>query len=185
MDLTIFDTDELLALARRDLEKEDLASALHKLKWAYKQQPEEVDVWAMLARIYAQLGLWSKSQQFFEQYLEKTPDATTERFQFGMVCLDSGLESKALEIWGQVLDKFPAHPPSLFYSALVHAQKSEYSHSMHLLNTLFESAPSDNLYHEKGKQLAADIDAAKDTDTEMPQVKSRVLDLPAYNKSEH
>lgn len=154
-----FEPDELMALARRDIDKGDLESALVKLKGVLthtKGAPDEAQ--AMIARLYAQLGLLGRARHHFKCYLEVQPDAVNETFQLGMTYYDAGEPAQALEIWEKLLEKRPNHPPSLYYRSLVLAESGQMGQARDALEILVSSAPQDNFYVEQGRKMMQAID---------------------------
>ncbi|GEM_PF-1070060 len=153
-----FDSDELLALARIDVEKGDLSEALHKLKQVIAAETAPAEAFSTTARLYAQLGLWDRAEKMFQKYLELEPKAMTETFQLGMVHFDAGRPAEALKIWDGLLKNNPTHPPALFYRALVLAQEGQIAPARQSLDVLLKSVPTDNLYFGKGKELLQGIE---------------------------
>lgn len=152
------ESDELLALARVDIEKGELEQALRKLKIVASSSEPDPEAIAMTARLYAQLGLLDRAKMLFEQYLVLHPDALNERFQLGMVHFDNHQPSEAANLWGQVLASFPTHPPALHYMGLLSAQQNRIPDARRHLEVLLETAPSDNLYFQRSKDLLKAID---------------------------
>lgn len=153
-----FDTEELCAFADLSLEKGDLESALDKLKAVVSRKDAPAQASAMLARLYAQLGLFEKAKGLFEAYLAEAPESQVERFQLGMVHFDLGDISAALEIWEKILESSPTNPPALFYAALAYVKNSHFADARRNLDVLLKSAPPDNLYFGRAKGLLADIE---------------------------
>ena len=154
----IFEADELIALARLDIEHGHLDEALWKLKQAHTDAAAPPEVFAMLARLYAQLGLWERAKPLFERYLAAEPHAVNESFQLGMVHFDSGQADEAIKIWDKLLLTQPTHPPALFYRALAKQQLGQTAEARHALDVLLKSAPPDNLYFTRGKELLQALD---------------------------
>jgi tetratricopeptide (TPR) repeat protein len=160
-ELIIIEQDELLALARMDVEKGQLESALIKLKQILAEESPIADAISMLARLYAQLGLYSKAQQYFKKYVEVNPEAEIEYFQLGMTYFEAGQNSEAEEIWNDILTKKATHPPSLYYKSLSMARSKKSSGAKETLGVLLKSVSPDNLYFQRGKELLAAIEAGK------------------------
>jgi len=154
-----FDIDELVALARFDLDKGDLSEALWKLKKVIATNNPPAAALSMAGRLYAQLGLWARAQQMFRQYIAIEPSAINENFQLGMVHFDAGQSAEALKIWEGLLKNHPTHPPALFYRALLLAEANQVMEARHSLDILLKSAPADNLHFKQGKELLASLDA--------------------------
>lgn len=151
--LAMFEPDELIALAAADLERSDYESALRKLKTAVQWPDVPNEALGMIARVYAQLRLWEKARDFYRRYLERVPEAATETFQLGMVHFDMGEAEEALSIWQALLARQPTHPPALFFAALANAQQGRRNDAARHLDVLLKSAPADNLYFGRGKEL--------------------------------
>lgn len=154
----LFETDELVALARLDIERNQLDEALWKLKQAQTDAAAPPEAAAMLARLYAQLGLWDRAKPLFERYLAAQPNAINETFQLGMVHFDSGQTEEAIKIWEKLLQTQPIHPPALFYRALAKHQTGQSAEARHSLDVLLKSAPPDNLYFGRARELLQVID---------------------------
>ena len=152
---------ELLALARLAIERNDIESALIKLKKVIAVSEPPIEAVSMAARIYAQLGLFDRAEKLYEQYLEKHPGAVVERFQLGMTRFDAGKSVLALETWERVLKEQPAHPPALFYKSLVLAQSGKVGEAKQILDGLLKSVPADNLYFGRGKELLQAIESGR------------------------
>jgi tetratricopeptide (TPR) repeat protein len=156
-----FDADELLALARLAIERNDIESALAKLKQALAVEKPLAEAQSMAARVYAQLGLFERAKDLFAAYIAQQPDALVERFQLGMAHFDLGEIDAALQLWDAVLKKDPVHPPALFYSALALAQRNKLSDAKLSLDKLLQSAAADNLYFGRGKDLLNAINSGQ------------------------
>jgi tetratricopeptide (TPR) repeat protein len=152
-----FEADELVALAKLDMDCGNVEAALGKLKQVLANPEPLPEAQAMAARIYAQLGLFDRARVLYQAYIQTNPAAITEKFQFGMTHLDAGQPNEALAIWEGVLKEFPTHPPALFYKALVLAQQGKPADAQQTLDILLKSAPADNLYFGRGKELLQSI----------------------------
>lgn len=153
-----FDALELVALARADIEQNRLDKALAKLKQALTREDVPADAYAVTARLYAQLGLYDRAKGLFERYLAQDPGAVLETFQLGMTHYDAGELDQALGVWDELLAEQPVHPPALFYKGLVLAQSGQPVDALQALDVLLKSAPTDNLYFERAKELKQAID---------------------------
>lgn len=153
-----FEADELVALARLDIERGVLDEALWKLKQAIMEASPPAEALAMTARLYAQLGLWERAKPLFQRYLEIEPRAVNEAFQLGMVHFDAGQASEAVKIWENLLKDHPTHPPALFYRALAASHAGQPAEARRSLDVLLKSAPPDNLYFNRAKELLLAIE---------------------------
>lgn len=156
--LETLDSDELLALARMDMDQNRVDQALIKLKHLLNTDKGNSAALAMGGKVYAQLGLFDKAKNCFKQYLEINPASVIDKFQYGMVHFDSGDKDAALVIWNELLAKQPTHPPSLFYKGLLLAQTNHSADARATLSILLQSAPADNLYFGRAKELLQAMD---------------------------
>ena len=153
------DSDELVALARVDIERGAFTDALLKIKQVLADQSPPAEAFALGGRLYAQLGLWPRARPCYERYLQANPNAVTEAFELGMVRFDSGDAAEARKIWSDLLGKHPTHPPSLFYRALALAQGNSAADARKDLDVLLKSASPDNLYFGRGRDLLRALDS--------------------------
>lgn len=187
-DTPAFETDELLALARLDLERGNVEQALAKVKTTLQENAPSLDAMSLAARIYAQLGLYERAQDWYKKIVEENPEAVLESFQLGMTYFDSGESEQALGIWDKILKVEPVHPPTLFYKGLALAQSGQNADAEQSLNTLLQSAPSENLYFGKAKEL---LDAMKKgqfqfmNNRQMNEQPAAVIDPENLYKTEH
>jgi tetratricopeptide (TPR) repeat protein len=119
------------------------------------------EAYAVTARLYAQLGLFERAQVLLKQYLQLHPDAVLEAFQLGMTHFDAGQTNEALDIWERILKQHPVHPPALFYKGMALAQQGKATEARQALEVLLKSAPADNLYFGRGKELLAGLDTGQ------------------------
>jgi tetratricopeptide (TPR) repeat protein len=184
-----FDIDELVALARLDLDKGALSEALWKLKKVVASDNPPAEALSMVGRLYAQLGLWARAQQMFRQYIAIEPSAINENFQLGMVHFDAGQSAEALKIWEGLLKNHPTHPPALFYRALLSAEANQMAEARHSLEILLKSAPADNLYFKQGKELLESLDARQAMANATPAVsvtkEGLVVSTKDFYRTEH
>ena len=159
--IDLFDGDELVALARYDIEQGRLDEALRKLKQALMDEATPSEALSMIARLYAQIGLFERAKDCFQKYLQAEPGALIETFQLGMTHFDAGQRSEALTIWEELLKQHPTHPPALFYTALIRAQDGKIPDARQSLDILLKSAPADNLYFGRAKELLRELDAGQ------------------------
>lgn len=153
-----FDGEELLALARLDLEKGAVDQGLSKLKRAVQQPEFPLEVRLELARIYAQLGLRAKARPHYQAYLEARPNDLHVQFQLGMLSFEDGQPDTALGIWERVLQASANHPPALFYSALIAAQRGQYGEARRMLRSAMDVIPAENLYFQRSRDLLVSLD---------------------------
>lgn len=183
-----FEADELMALARHNIERGELDEALGKIKQVLSEATPPAETFAMGARLYAQLGLWERAKPLFQRYLEAEPNAVNEAFQLGMVHFDSGQGEEAIKIWEGILKNNPTHPPALFYRSLAKHQAGQPAEARRTLDVLIKSAAPDNLYFNRGKELLQAIESQQAlpaaTRTASTAETLRVAPKDAY-KTEH
>ena len=156
-----FDCEELVALARLDMEQSRLDRALSRLKCALVENASHEQANLLIARVYAQLGLFDRAESGFKVYLQANPEAIVERFQLGMSLFDSGNSKDAVAAWESVLKTEPTYPPALFYKALANANGGNAADALKSLEILIKSAPVDNLYLERGRELMRAIESGQ------------------------
>ena len=178
------DSDELVALARVDIERGAFSDALLKIKQVLADPEPPAQAFALGGRLYAQLGLWQRARPCYERYLQTNPNAVTEAFELGMVRFDSGDAVEARKIWSNLLGKQPTHPPSLFYRALALAQENNAADARKDLDVLLKSAPPDNLYFGRGRDLLRAIDSQPAT-TPGASTASTTLRIPTKDAYKH
>jgi tetratricopeptide (TPR) repeat protein len=157
------DGEELLALAKHEIQRGDFERALARLKPLVSLADPPADALAVAARVYAQLGLMERARAAFARYLESHPGAVHETFELGATYFDQGDDPKALEHWHRALSLQPTHPPTLFFSAAALSRAGKGADARRHLDVLFNSAPADNLYVERGRDLQKTLDAAAST----------------------
>ncbi|MCE3602774.1 tetratricopeptide repeat protein [Massilia sp. P8910] len=170
--------DELLALARLDVEKNQLDSALEKLKSILGGPEPDPEAMSMAARVYAQLGLFTRAQGLFRRFLVAHPGAVNEQFQLAMTHMNNSEPAEAEGFFNAILASTPTHPPALFYSALLLSQQGKTLDAKRSLDILLQSAPADNLYAGRGKQLRDAIDAGLQASFEEEQREGGALGQP-------
>lgn len=163
MDFSAYcDSEELLALARLDVEKERLDQALVKLKQIVandRLSTRQPLVWAELGRLYGQLKLRDKAKEAYRRYIDLTPEALHERFQLGLVCFELGEVENALDLWREVISMTPLYPPALFYTALASAQSGALGNAWEICRQLLDRVEAENFYFGQAKDLLARIEA--------------------------
>jgi len=164
--LESFDTNEILALARLDIEQSRIDQGFFKIKHLLKTDAADPEVLTMAGKLYAQLGLFDNAINCFKQYLELKPEDVLEKFQYGMVHFDNGDDDNALIIWDELLSANPTHPPALFYKGMVLAKQNKLADAKQTLSILLQSAPADNLYFERAKELLQAMDRGESVITD-------------------
>ncbi|WP_143873782.1 tetratricopeptide repeat protein [Catenovulum sediminis] len=157
--LSTFDTDELLALADIDFQKERNAEALFKLKALIARNNTPIQAYALLGRIYATIGLFPRAQsalRFFIDNNEGMP-SVNERFQLGLVESDLGNTEEAINIWSELLTQFPDYPPALYHKAKIFVASGKEQEAIVLLNHILETAQDGDAHISLADKLLSKI----------------------------
>jgi tetratricopeptide (TPR) repeat protein len=155
----IFDADELLALARIDIEKGNIADALGRLKSATLSAQVPPGAYSICGQLYVGLGLWDHALKMFQKHLERHPESLGEKFSLGLALGNSGRAAEAMKIWDELLEKQPNYVPALYYRGLMRAQQSQFQGARQDLELLVRSAAGDDPYLKPGKELLQSIEA--------------------------
>jgi tetratricopeptide (TPR) repeat protein len=153
-----WDADELLVLARLDLQKDNIQEALEKLKQARLLPSSTPTISLELARLYAQIGLRPRAIPLFIDYLREAPSDTDARFQLGMAHFEEGDTRTAMETWDAVLEADSQYPPAMFYRALALSQGGSVDQSKDLLRRAIDVLPTDNLYFGRARELLTTLE---------------------------
>jgi len=152
----LLDNDELMALARHAIGREDYHDALVKLKFLLTREDANTDAYALLGRVYASLDLHEKAIAAFEQYLGSEPEVIPERFHLGVVYREMGDNAKALEIWDEVLERAPGFPPALYNKALFLLDEGDKEEAVKILTYIVNNvSPDDNHVEVANRMLAS------------------------------
>jgi tetratricopeptide (TPR) repeat protein len=155
----LFDSEELLAFARLDIERGDLERGLGKLKRAATEADVAPTVHVMMAGVYAQMRLFDRAKGLYQRYLALVPGDVQARLSLGMTELDSGRPAEALAAWEELLRVAPGHPPALYYRAVALAEMGKRPEAIATLDGLLGSVPEDNLFFERAKELRGRLEA--------------------------
>ena len=158
---SVFDGEELLVLARLDLEKGVIEQGFSKLKQAVAMDDCPPAARLELARLFAQLGLRGKARVQFEAYLQAKPEDVDATFQLGMTRFEDGETEAALTLWDRVLQQSSQYPPALYFRAVAAARQGQRIEAKAMLRTALEVIPADNLYFTRSRDLLSSIDAAE------------------------
>jgi tetratricopeptide (TPR) repeat protein len=116
MDLTAFDTEELLHLAISLSGQQRYADALNCLKQAAKLSPENGAVAYFTGVIYAQIGLYERSVALMQRAVQMDPNLHIAHFQIGLLYFTSGRIAQALAAW-KPLDGLGEQEPLFLFKA--------------------------------------------------------------------
>ncbi len=148
-----FDAEELFALARLDIDKGNIADALHRLKKVTQGDKVPTGAFSVCGQLYARLALWDHALKMFQKHLERHPEALGEKFSLGLAHGNAGRAAEAMKIWNEILEKQPGYVPALFYRALLRAQQSELAGARQDLEALVRTAGANDPYLKPGKEL--------------------------------
>lgn len=159
VNIECFEPDELLALAKRDMEQGELEKALAKLKLLVSQSEQaSISAMTILARLYAQLGMYDRSREWYSKIVSEDPQSPVVRFELGMTHFDTGEHDVALSVWRDLLDMQPDFPPALYYTALSLANGGDEEEASLALKRLFQNTDQENLYYTRGQKLQQSMD---------------------------
>jgi tetratricopeptide (TPR) repeat protein len=153
----LLESDEIIAIARFDIENGRLDEALYKLKRLIAEQDPPIEALSMAARLYAQLRLFERAEILFRRYIEQNEDAVVELFQLGMSMFDGGKHDEALAVWENLLSRQPNYPPAQFYRGLLLARKGKLDAARAQLDELLRHIPADNLYFSRARELLQEL----------------------------
>ncbi|MDO6685867.1 MULTISPECIES: tetratricopeptide repeat protein [unclassified Agarivorans] len=156
----LLESDELLALSRIAIEREDYEGALMKLKSILDEPEIPVGVYALLGRVYAALELFEKAIIAFDEYLIHRPEVVPEKFHLGAVYREMGENEKALQIWDEVLDKAPDFPPVLYNQALYYLEEKDEDGAIEKLNYIIENIDPEDNHVDMANRLLSTISLA-------------------------
>lgn len=159
-DNNLLDNEELLALSRNAIEREDYHDALIKLKYILKRDEVPAGVYALLGRTYAALELFDKSIVAFNEFLHHRPEVIPERFHLGVVYREMGDKEKAFEIWEEVLEKAPNFPPALYNKALFLLDDGNEDEAVEQFNNIIENVDPEDSHVEMANEMLSTISLA-------------------------
>jgi tetratricopeptide (TPR) repeat protein len=152
------DNEEASALVKWHMEQNQLDKALMMTKSLLDGKTVDDEIQLLAARLYAQLRLFEKAQQLFNQYIDKNPTASHVKFQLGMTLFDSEKTEEAIQTWSSILAEQPYNPPALFYLALAYLKQDNKEDAIRKLQTILTNIPTENLYFGKAKDLISGLE---------------------------
>jgi tetratricopeptide (TPR) repeat protein len=160
-DGTVFDAEELFALAKLDLKKGNVAEALEKLKSITRGEQAPPGAYSICGHVYLQLELPDRAERMFLKHLALYPGAPDEMFALGSVHFHTGRNAEALKLWDDLLQKFPSYTPALLYRAILQAQAGQVAAARNDLETLMKSTPVESPYFKPAQELLQRLDAQR------------------------
>jgi len=156
---SLFDPEELFALAKVELKNGAVSDALEKLKQLTGSADAPDGAFSVCGQIYLQLELWDRAEAMLKKHLERHPGAPDETFFLGSVYYQSARAPQALKIWDELLQKYPSYTPALLYRAILRSQHGENVGARQDLDMLMKVTPVDNPYFKPAKDLMQHLDA--------------------------
>jgi tetratricopeptide (TPR) repeat protein len=141
MDFSMFESDELLALAKEDLRSKNYQLSLKKIKHVLSGGDSSSEAHILAGRIYSELGLFERAKASYQAYLAAYPGAYPELFELAIIERDMGRYDCALEIMTEILLIKPFYPEALFYRGDICFQLGRLDEAKDCLRTLLETAP--------------------------------------------
>lgn len=170
----LYDVEELLALARMDLEKNSYQESLWKIKLAMKKCKQGEEAYALAGRVYAQIGLYEKANVAYQAFIDHNPDATLERFQLGMSLFDSGEIEQAQKNWESLLEISPVYAPALYYMAVSYLHTDNIDLTRSYSATLLSSVEPDNYYYGLTQQLLEKLEQEEQVESQQMAVDQKL-----------
>jgi len=157
----MLDNQELLALVRHHLQRNEIEGALVKVKQVLESDQPPDEALVLAGRVYAQIGMFDRAQAHYQRYLEAHPEAAHEIFELGMTYAQQNRSAEALQEWTRALTLVPMHPPALFFSADMLARGGKPAEARRHLDVLLKSAAPDNMYVERAAKLLQALESAQ------------------------
>ena len=132
------DSEELLFLAVRAIDRDDEEGALRLLKRALALEPRNGVLHHLLGAVYAQLGMTLRAISSMTAAVECNPELIMARFQLGMLHFTDGDPDASEAAW-QPLDALPEeHPLRLFRNGLLRMAVGDFAGAQTDLQTGLE-----------------------------------------------
>lgn len=114
-----FDVDELMQLALRATERDQVEDAIGYLKRLLDLQPEHPEAVYLLGALHAEIGLFERATEEIARALELNPDMPTARLQLGLLCIRAGDFQRAIDAWEPLATLGEGNPLYLFRRGLI------------------------------------------------------------------
>ena len=124
MDLTAFDSEELLHLAINMAGQQRYADALTCLKQAAKMDPSNGAAVYFIGIIYAQINLYERALATMQRAVQIDPSLHIAHFQIGLLNFTSNRVAQAIEAW-KPLDKLGKLEPLYLFKMGLEALAAE------------------------------------------------------------
>lgn len=139
MDLSAFDTEELLHLAINMSAQQRYADALGCLKQAAKLDPANGAILYFTGVIYAQIGMYERALASMRHAVEADPGLDIAHFQIGLLLFTSNHAAEAVEAWKPLDQLGEDHPLFLFKAGLEALSRDDYDACRSYLNSGIEA----------------------------------------------
>ncbi len=159
-DLTSFNCEELIALARLDIENHYIDGALAKIKTCLSCQDIPLEISSLAAKIYSQLRLFNNAKHRYQLFLSSMPPVIIEKFQLGLIYLESGHYKPARTVWRELLEYEPASSPTLYHGAIDHLTSRNKPAAERNLNLMLHILATNSRYFDKAKERVQQIQVA-------------------------
>ena len=122
----------------------DLEGALHADEEALKLQPDWDDAALFKARILMSLKEQQKAREFFVQFLDSNPGATSVRLNYARFLIDQKEWDKALEQFKRVASDMPDDADTIYAVGLLSLQTNHLDEARKYLKRALELRPQNN-----------------------------------------
>ena len=156
-DISLFDSDELFALAEYEFKNDKLDQALLKLKVLIEKEEFPVNTLSLLGRIYSILGLNMRAKKSLEAYIEHVPEAVPEHFHLGLILRNQDDIEGAKKVWDDVIKKAPSFPPALYHLALYYIDNGNDLRATELLENIIKNAQEGDEHIQLANELLSKI----------------------------
>lgn len=157
IDYSVFDSEELYALVKQDMDKENFDTALYKLKLLFARRDFPIESFSLAGRAYASMQLFAKARVAFKQYLELDDTSAVDRFQLGMVERDLGNAEEAIETWSKIDKEDAPYPQSLFCSAEVFIEQGNAPSAKDKILELLDIIPVESDLRDPAENMLSSI----------------------------
>lgn len=120
-----FDSEELMQLALRATENDQVEDAIGHLKRLLANEPDHASGIYLLAGLHAQIGLFDRAAQEMARAVELEPELWTAWFQLGLLQIRAGQFEEARETWAALDPLGDENPLFLFKRALLRFAEGE------------------------------------------------------------
>jgi cytochrome c-type biogenesis protein CcmH len=149
------------------------ASMIAQLETRLRDQPNEIEAWTMLARLYREDGLPGKAVDAYRRAyaLDSGRPEILLGLAEGLVTVNDGIVvPEARGLFARVLELEPRSPVAIYYAGLALAQDGFLDRAKHVWTQLLDSSPPDAPWVPLLRRQIAEVEAAQGSAPEARQV---------------